>query len=236
MRRRDLLTAAAGALVAMVVAGGVAWATIPDGTGVIHSCYAKSGGALRVIDAGVTTCGKSETSLDWNTKGAIGPQGPAGATGPAGPAGPAGLKGDTGPAGPPGADGAQGPKGDIGPQGPQGDPGPQGSVGPQGSQGPAGPAGPLAGWEVVSLDVDVPAVAEGNATAFASALVQCPPGKRPLSGALDLRNAQISALSSLDGPVHIGGSGDIYGWSFRIVNTQPNVQLITAKVVCATSA
>jgi len=86
-------------LIALVVVGGVliggaAYATIPDASGVIHGCYARSGGALRVIDDGVINCSKSETSLNWNVKGPAGPQGAQGIQGPQGQAGP------TGPAGP----------------------------------------------------------------------------------------------------------------------------------------
>ena len=87
MRKLGLGTAV---IAAALIVGGVAYATIPDGGGVIHSCYARSGGSLRVIDAGVTNCKSGETSLNWNQ------------TGPAGAAGPAGAKGDTGAAGPAG--------------------------------------------------------------------------------------------------------------------------------------
>ena len=41
---------------------------IPTGN-VLTGCYTKSGGALRVIDATVTTCKASETRLDWNVQG-----------------------------------------------------------------------------------------------------------------------------------------------------------------------
>jgi Collagen triple helix repeat (20 copies) len=109
MRRRTIiLSLVAGAL---AVGGGIAYATIPA-DGVIHGCYAKSGGALRVIDATVTGCKASETSLDWNVQGPAGPTGqagPAGATGPAGPDGPRGPQGATGPAGPTGPEGPEGP-------------------------------------------------------------------------------------------------------------------------------
>src|ERR1043165_3918851 len=86
-----LFTVAAAAL---LVAVGVAYATIPDGTGVIHGCYAKSGGSMRVIDASVTNCAKTETSLNWNVQG---PQGAQGPQGPAGTQGPPGPQGSTGP-------------------------------------------------------------------------------------------------------------------------------------------
>ncbi len=129
------------AVVALVVAG-IAYAAIPDSSGVIHGCYSKSG-ALRVIDSS-GKCANGELALNWNQqgpKGDIGPSGlpgprgeigPAGAQGAAGPKGDAGASGPAGAAGPQGAAGLQGPKGDAGATGPQGlkgDPGPQGPPG-----------------------------------------------------------------------------------------------------------
>jgi hypothetical protein len=111
LTRRALITTTA-ALGAAILVAGAAYATIPDNNGVIHACYAKSGGTIRVIDSSVTNCkASSETSLSWNRQGPVGPAGPAGpvgatgATGPAGPAGPAGVAGPAGPAGPAGAPG-----------------------------------------------------------------------------------------------------------------------------------
>ena len=88
MNRHPLIAIAA--LASLALAGGVAYATIPDSQGVIHACYAKSGGALRVVDATVTNCKTAETSLTWNQAGVPGqpgPQGTSGATGPQGPQG-----------------------------------------------------------------------------------------------------------------------------------------------------
>lgn len=67
------------AILALVVAlGGVAYATIPDGNGVIHGCYDRSG-SLKLIDTGAgQSCPKGYTALSWNQSG---PQGPAGANG-----------------------------------------------------------------------------------------------------------------------------------------------------------
>jgi len=66
-----------------VAAGGIAYASIPDSSGVIHGCFKATGGALRVIDTGAGgACNASERALDWNQAG------PEGATGSAGPAGP----------------------------------------------------------------------------------------------------------------------------------------------------
>lgn len=108
-KARGSVVTLVAAVAAALVAGGVAYATIPDSSGTIHGCYQKSGGALDVIDATVTTCGKSQTELDWNVQGPTGPQGPQG------------------------PQGAQGPQGDPGPTGPAGPQGPQGPAGPSGT-------------------------------------------------------------------------------------------------------
>jgi hypothetical protein len=76
LRRRSVWVIAASAA-ALVTAGGLAYATIPDSNGVIHGCYAKNTGALRVIDTG-QACTSKETPLDWNQTG---PQGAPGAPG-----------------------------------------------------------------------------------------------------------------------------------------------------------
>jgi Collagen triple helix repeat (20 copies) len=97
-RRLTAVVLAAGVL----AVGGIAYASIPDATGVIHGCYLKSGGGLRVIDS-AGHCGMSETSLNWGQQG---PPGPAGPAGPAGAAGQTGPMGPAGPAGPAGTSGA----------------------------------------------------------------------------------------------------------------------------------
>jgi hypothetical protein len=84
-----------GGAVAVGLAG-TAYATIPGGDAVIHACYAKSGGTLRVIDASVTNCKSGETALNWSQQGQPGPKGDPGEPGPAGPPG---EQGEPGPAG-----------------------------------------------------------------------------------------------------------------------------------------
>jgi hypothetical protein len=82
------------ALVVVVAAGlaaGVAWATIPDGSGTIHACYTPSDKSLRVIGSG--SCAKGEAALSWSQNAIQGSQGPQG---------PQGAQGDTGPQGSPG--------------------------------------------------------------------------------------------------------------------------------------
>jgi hypothetical protein len=83
--KRPATVAAVVALLA--VAGGVAYATIPDAGGVIHGCYKTSSGALRVIDHPAESCLPSETSIEWSETGPSGPSGPSGSSGPSGPAG-----------------------------------------------------------------------------------------------------------------------------------------------------
>ena len=99
------------ATMAVLLTGIIAFASIPGPNGVINGCYARSGGALRVIDGSVTQRKAGETSLNFNQTG---PQGPAGPVGPQGPQGPQGLQG------PQGTTGATGATGDTGATGPAG--------------------------------------------------------------------------------------------------------------------
>jgi hypothetical protein len=114
---RRLMQVESSALVAaaamLALAGGVAYATIPDANGVVHGCYNTVNGNLRVIDvAAGQTCKNSEAALNWNLVGPAGIPGPPGA---------------------PGTPGEDGEDGATGQQGPQGIPGPQGETGPAGT-------------------------------------------------------------------------------------------------------
>jgi hypothetical protein len=94
----------------VLAAGGAAAAAgvIPGSDGVIHGCYQKHDGDLRLVSAG-TNCRHDELGLAWNQQGATG------ASGSTGPTGATGAAGDTGAAGPTGETGATG---DTGPSGP----------------------------------------------------------------------------------------------------------------------
>ena len=83
---------------------------IPDASGVIHACYGRTNGQVRIVES-ATDCKNNEVAIEWNEAGPAGPQGPAGAQGPQGPAGPAGPQGPQGVAGPQGPTGPQGPAG-----------------------------------------------------------------------------------------------------------------------------
>jgi hypothetical protein len=59
--------AAVVVVVLALAAGGIAYASIPDSNGLIHGCYQKINGQLRVIDADAGgTCSGSESPLAWN--------------------------------------------------------------------------------------------------------------------------------------------------------------------------
>lgn len=83
--------------VAMLAAGGIAYAAIPDSVGVIHSCYSRAVGTWRPIDTEANppqTCKSGETPLDWNQTGPPGPpgqQGEPGQPGKPGEQGPPGV-------------------------------------------------------------------------------------------------------------------------------------------------
>jgi hypothetical protein len=87
--------AASVAIAGVLLAAGVAEATIPDSGGTVHACYKASNGDLRLIDPSVGgSCNSNEKSLSWTQSAPQGPQGdqgPAGVQGSTGPQGAAGL-------------------------------------------------------------------------------------------------------------------------------------------------
>ena len=64
------------ALAALVVAlGGAAFAAIPDSNGVIHACYQKRSGELRVVEDSQDCRRNREQPIEWNQQGPPGPPG-----------------------------------------------------------------------------------------------------------------------------------------------------------------
>jgi hypothetical protein len=97
-------------LALLAALGGVAWAAIPGPDAIIHGCYARRGGQLRVIDtAKHERCRRREAELNWSETGPPGPRGGGGARGARGLTGARGATGATGPTGPAGPVGPQGP-------------------------------------------------------------------------------------------------------------------------------
>jgi hypothetical protein len=100
-----------------IALGGGAYAavsSIPGPDGVIHGCYQKKKGSLRLVAAG-RRCARSERAIAFNQQGPAGPRGSRGSAGSKGVKGATGSQGTTGAAGAPGAPGA---KGETGPRGP----------------------------------------------------------------------------------------------------------------------
>jgi hypothetical protein len=86
-----------------VALGGGAYAavsaSIPDRSGVIHGCYKKKNGNLRLTSSG--RCSRrSERAIAFNQRGRAGAQGPRGVQGIKGLAGAPGAKGEQGSQGP----------------------------------------------------------------------------------------------------------------------------------------
>jgi len=205
------------AALALALGTGVAFASIPDSGGVIHACYNKTSGKLRVTDATnpkLAAClPSSETSVDWNQEG---PAGPAGATGPKGDTG---ATGPAGPQGVPGAVGSPGPKGDTGATGPAGPQGPKGDAGPQGRDG-------VGGYEVVRQSYSLTA---GNELTFA---IGCPAGKVAIGGGWSPTGPGSDAVTAFKSAP--GASGDL--WVLSLRNQSANVVPVDVDAVCARAA
>jgi hypothetical protein len=88
---RGLTLGAIAVVVIGLAAGGIAYASIPDSSRIIHGCFQKTNGQLRVIDSDKgQSCNPSENGLNWNQTGPKGATGAAGSTGSKGPTGPQG--------------------------------------------------------------------------------------------------------------------------------------------------
>ena len=59
-RLGQLASKTVAACIAVVLVAGLAQATVPDSSGMIHGCYANKGGALRVIDSPSKSCKATE--------------------------------------------------------------------------------------------------------------------------------------------------------------------------------
>jgi Collagen triple helix repeat (20 copies) len=245
MRRRDLIAAAAGAVVATVLASGIAWGAIGDG-GVIQGCY-DAGGNLKVVAA--LPCPKGYTQLPWNQQGVQGPPGKDGANGTNGVNGQHGVSvaSESEPAGAncaeggskftaangvtyacngaPGTQGIQGIPGETGAAGAQGPKGDKGDTGDIGPAGPAGPAGGLSG----SQKVEQTQTAPGNQSGQFFRLT-CTTGKAAVSAGFD-SNLNVY-LRSLD---LNGTTADVFVTRFNFTTTLDQPWSATAWVLCADS-
>jgi hypothetical protein len=101
------------ATVLLALAAGIAYAAIPDSTGVIRGCYQATSGTLRVVGSNPTVgggkCSSGEKPLNWSQRGPTGAKGATGADGTNGATGATGVTGVTGTTGPSGPTGPNGP-------------------------------------------------------------------------------------------------------------------------------
>jgi hypothetical protein len=93
-------------VVAVLIVGGVAAASVPTSSGLISACYRTHGGALRIIHTAkhgsAGKCHKSEKRLAWSQQGPRGSQGAQGTRGVQGIQGAQGIQGKQGIRGTPG--------------------------------------------------------------------------------------------------------------------------------------
>ena len=115
---RRSLVILGGTIGVLGLVAGIAVASIPDASGVIHACYKSAQGQVRIVEA-AADCNPSESAIQWSQTGPSGPAGPGDhkvlrgrpeqqgrlgrpgrldrrAGGPAGPAGPTGQPGRPG--------------------------------------------------------------------------------------------------------------------------------------------
>lgn len=82
--KKRLGAIALAATVASLAVAGLAYASIPDGNGVIHGCYnpagagATGGTPLNVVDSASANCGTKKQAISWNQTGPAGPPGISG--------------------------------------------------------------------------------------------------------------------------------------------------------------
>jgi hypothetical protein len=79
-----------GGVAVGLAAGGIAYASVPDSSGLIHGCYnpngvtAVNGTALNIIDRDKASCSKNQQEISWSQTGPPGPKGDKGDQGPSG--------------------------------------------------------------------------------------------------------------------------------------------------------
>lgn len=106
---KRIVTVIAGLGLTLTLAVGAAFASVPDGSGVLHGCYsangakAKGGTQLYIVDTAITVCSNGQAPVAWSQTGPQGIQGIPGLKGDTGSQGIQGIQGDPGVAGPAGS-------------------------------------------------------------------------------------------------------------------------------------
>jgi hypothetical protein len=201
---------------------------IPNAKGLYIACYAKKGGAVRLVTK--RRCKRSERRVTWNQKGRLGARGITGAAGAAGPQGLQGIQGATGPAG---AQGPAGPAGAQGPAGPAGATGADGPAGPAGPDGPQGPAGGITGTTLVTTRVPA---AGFDSTSPKTATAACGVGEAAVGGGFEIERGTL-AESDLTKLFFLYSKPDtgLAGWTARALeaSTFGETWAVTAHAICA---
>ena len=73
---RRSLVILGGTIGVLGLVAGIAVASIPDASGVIHACYKSAQGQVRIVEA-AADCNPSESAIQWSQTGPSGPAGPA---------------------------------------------------------------------------------------------------------------------------------------------------------------
>jgi hypothetical protein len=201
-------------------------AGISDSSGVIHSCYDKVNGQLRVIDVAQQACNPSEYSLSWSETGPKGTTGSTGATGPTGKAGASGAQGARGPTGTSGMDGAPGATGVKGPTGERGPTGANGTDGTNGERGPTGPGGTAVSLHTMTTYGYVVI----NMLSTVGKQVDCPVGTTVVGGGA---YSGLDSFQDEDGNLTDSTpSGN--GWYARMYNPGPQLTItLNVIAICA---
>jgi len=230
----------------LAVAAGIAYAQIPDSSGVIHACYQSNTGSLRVIGTNPTVgnnrCNANEKALSWNQTGPKGATGANGVDGAKGATGANGVTGVTGATGANGLNGAKGATGANGVTGATGATGANGVNGVNGAKGATGPSGVSGIHTVTGSSVDITADGAGTSTAT------CASGESALGGGYNTLTIASSGdpfdpQAGLSGfyIYSIGPTDAGNGWTVKGQNPVENVLdptdyftvRLTAKAVCA---
>jgi hypothetical protein len=197
MRHRPSATMIVAFAALFVALGGVGYAAsglISGPSGVIHSCYQKTKGNLRIVKAG-KPCLKSERALAFNQQGPQGKQG---------------LQG---------RQGLQGQQGLQGLQGLQGQQGATGPVGPLATTLPSGQT--LRGWFNLDTVASGTNQINGSAIAFGFTLATAPAAQIiPAGGPTTAQCAgSVTAPSAAGGYLCLYESGTSNVSSFAVCNS-----------------